>query len=1146
MNRFGIQPGDAFGRYRVIEEAGRGGMATVLKVEDTRDGAIRALKILMPSSQDQEARSRFDAEFEVLSKLSHPNITQVFEAGSHDSHAFFVMEMVDGHDLREELAVWKVLPHLERFQKVELVLEQLVKALSYVHDRGLVHRDVTPGNIMVTRNGEVKLMDFGVVKTPGAELTAVGEMVGTVAYMAPEQIRGDPVDARTDLYSLGTVLYLMLTGRRPFNARTLAGYLDKHLNLLPRPPRDVEPFVPTHLNDVCMRLLAKDPAERFGSANHLLNVLDLRQAGLEEINLKNWPPRLVGRQREQAALREAVISLSAGRGGVVLLEGKTGYGKGRLLSEALIRAEEQAIPVARGNCYKDREYSGFHGVFQELVPKDVSVPAVLESTFRHGESQGPIEPYAVHVAFRELLSGMLPRIVIIDNVQSADRGTMEMLLYLLRNCRELKKEPILFLLGRLPHFEDNDFLGHLVDDESKGVECLYLSPLGATDVEELLSQLIKDSESSRRLARRLHREGEGNPYFIAEMIRGLVEEGIIFKDESGQYRLSIGLEEITRTNLPLPTNIREALRERIEPLSGRAKHIACMVALCRQETSIELLLEALARSEDQVMDCIEELVDAGVLRQRSVGSEEFFELARPRLQDLLVEDLPPRERARMHRQLGTAMEKLYRHRLTAVLAPLSRHFELGHVPAKAYPYMIRAGQRLCDRAFMPEALEFFIRALALEAEARDFMVLDEADRRLVDLLLLHGQVLEHMGQWREAGSALERADRLARQLDGARLQSRTAEALGNFYRRNLRIEDALTHLTEALLLADQVSDQRLRVAPLYGLGSIYWSQERLEDARQHYLNSLTVAGAIDDERYLGMGYNGLGLVAICRGQSTEARKYLEQAAQIMERVGLLGNLSITRVNLVELSHCTGNLRKGLQLADKTVANAREVSHPLGVALGLRYRAIILTDLGRFSEAMENASEAIRLCQELGDPEDELGALVASVRVPLAQRKFLEALPIIERCKPLLEEYDVEGYGPLLWAWQGLCLAEQGKPEEALAALTEADNAPSRSWPHQQVRFHLVRGRVLAEAGRRADALEEIELALRGADSAGYRLYSLKAHQLIASISESKAVVSLHSRIASNLSRSLAANLSRDDAKVFLSLYDSLGKTNEVD
>ena len=412
------------------------------------------------------------------------------------------------------------------------------------------------------------------------------------------------------------------------------------------------------------------------------------------------------------------------------------------------------------------------------------------------------------------------------------------------------------------------------------------------------------------------------------MIRGLVDEGVITPLEDGGYELRLSLEEITRTNLPLPTSIRDALRERIEPLSTRAKHIARLLAICRQETSIELLLEALSRSEEQILGSIEELVDAGVVRHRSVGTEDLFELARPRLQDLLVEDLPPRERARMHRQLGTAMEKLYRHRLAAVLAPLARHFELGHIPAKAYPYMIRAGQRLSDRAFMPEAKEFFDRALSIEPEAREYMVLDEADRRLAELLLLRGQVLEHMGSWRQACSALERADRLARQLDSTRLQSRTAEALGNFYRRNQRLDEALTHLTEALLLAEQVSDPSFRVGPLYGLGSIYWAQERLEEARQHFLNSLTVAGAIDDERHLGMGYNGLGLVAICKGQSAEARKYLEQSAQIMERVGLLGMLSISRINLVELSHCTGNLRKGLQLADKTVANAREASHPL--------------------------------------------------------------------------------------------------------------------------------------------------------------------------------------------------------------------------
>ena len=1136
MNQFGIQPGDAFGGYRVIEEAGRGGMATVLKVEHLETAEVRALKILMPTSQDEESQARFAAEFRVLSTLSHPNITRVYESGTHQERAYFVMELVEGHDLRKELEKWKALPHQERFQLAESILIQLVSALSYVHDQGLVHRDISPGNIMVGSDNSVKLMDFGVVKTPGAELTAVGEMVGTVAYMAPEQIRGDQVDARADLYSLGTVLYLLLTGRRPFNARTLAGYLDKHLNLNPRPPREVDPFVPTHLNDICVRLLSKDPKARFGSANHLLNVLDRRQAGVERINPKNWPPRQVGRQREQAALREALTSLSAGKGGAILLEGLTGYGKTRLISEVVDRARELGIAVARGSCAENQEYGGFRGVLDDLAPEGVPLSQVLEASFRDGESQGPIEPYAVHVAFRELLSSSLPRIVVVDNVQYADRGTADLLHYLHRNCLRLNAEPVFFLLSRLPLFEGTDFLAELIDDESKGLNTLYLGPLGSTDVEELLSQLVEDSDCSRRLAVRLHREGEGNPYFIAEMIRGLVDEGVIKPREDGGYELCLTLEEVTRTNLPLPTSIRDALRERIEPLSTRAKHIARLLAICRQETSIELLLEALSRSEEQILGSIEELVDAGVVRHRSVGSEDLFELARPRLQDLLVEDLPPRERARMRRQLGTAMEKLYRHRLTAVLAPLARHFELGHIPAKAYPYMIRAGQRLSDRAFMPEAKEFFDRAVSIEPEAREYMVLDEADRRLAELLLLRGQVLEHMGSWRQACSALERADRLARQLDSTRLQSRTAEALGNFYRRNQRLDEALTHLTEALLLADQVSDPQLRVGPLYGLGSIYWAQERLEEARQHFLNSLTVAGAIDDERHLGMGYNGLGLVAICKGQSAEARKYLEQSAQIMERVGLLGMLSISRINLVELSHCTGNLRKGLQLADKTVANAREVSHPLGVALGLRYRSLILTDLGRFDESLENAREAVRLCQELGAPEDELGALIACMRVPLARREFDHVEEIIAKTKPMLNRHDAEGYAPLISAWQAYCRAHAGDVEGMEAALKEAQNAPGRSWPHQEVRFHLVMGRALGEAGRRADAIEEVERALRGADSAGYRLYSLKAHALIARLSDSEATVSLHSRIAANLSRSLAANLSREDGQAFQAMH----------
>ena len=135
----------------------------------------------------------------------------------------------------------------------------MAAALDHIHQRGWIHRDVTPSNIMLLDDGGIKLMDFGVVKIPGTERTVAGEMIGTVAYMAPEQIKNHTLDSRTDLYSLGASLYLMLTGQRPFNARTLGGYLQKHLTEEPVPPSQYAPLIPTDLESACLRLLQNHP-----------------------------------------------------------------------------------------------------------------------------------------------------------------------------------------------------------------------------------------------------------------------------------------------------------------------------------------------------------------------------------------------------------------------------------------------------------------------------------------------------------------------------------------------------------------------------------------------------------------------------------------------------------------------------------------------------------------------------------------------------------------------------------------------------------------------------------------------------------------------------------------------------------------------
>jgi len=1135
MQLTGAQLGDIIGDYTVLGELGQGGMATVLKVEKVGSGEIRALKLMSPSSRDEEAHARFVSEFKVLSNLEHPNITRVFERGAHQSRAFFVMEFVDGMTLRDTMKHWQDKSPSERFAESERIITQVVQALAYIHDRGIVHRDVSPGNIMLSDSGEVKLMDFGVVKTPGADVTTVGEMVGTVAYMAPEQIRGDSVDARADLYSLGTVLYQMLAGRRPFNSRTLAGYLEKHLNLNPRPPQEINPNIPKHLNDICTRLLMKHPSERYGSANHLLSILDRRLTGLKHVDLASWPPRLVGRQAERATIREAITKLDMGDGGAILIEGPTGFGKSRLMEEAVKRAEEHGIQVSRSNCNTSGiQFSGFESIAHSLVGKNEPMSPALGAVFRH-EDNGVIEQYAIHSEFRDLLQNGGARVVIIDNIHRTDRGTIDLLIYLLRNTLSLAPHPILYLIGRQAP-SGVDRFAEWIDKPTNHLKYLSLKPISTTSVEELLAQIIPESNEAKRLATRLHREGEGNPYFIAEMIRGLVEEGIIALQEDNSYRLTLSPEEVTRTKLPLPSNIREALRERVEPLSEDARRIASMLALCRQETSIEMLLEALGETEEDLLDILEELLDAGVVRQRVVGAEELYELAKPRLKDILTDDIPARDRTRMHRKIGGAMEYLFRHRLSIVYASLGYHFELGNVPAKAYPYLIRAAEKLCDRSFMPEALELIESAQELEKEAREYMVLDEADRRLTELLLLRGRVLDHMGEYDKCNSCFEKADAIARVVADPSLQSRTAEALGNYYRRFGRLQEASTHLSEALLLADQVGDPKLRVAPLYGLGSQYWAMGNLEEARHHYLNSLTVAGSIDDDRHLGLGYAGLGLVAICKGKSTEARKYLEQSAQICEKVGMLGNLSTVRVNLVELSHFTGNLRKGLQLSEKTIQNAREVQHPLGIALGLRYRAMILTDIGRFHDALENAKEAAAIANKVHDNEEEIGAKVAVARIHLAKEEWQECVDSLADIDQLLRDGDLEGYAGVVEGWRARAYAKLGDMNAAKQHLSNSETISGRSWPHQMIRTLMVSAKALSAYGNLSKAVDAAENALRMADESGYRLYSLNAHELLGRLSSKEASREMHFRVARNLTKSLSANLSKEDAKSFIAMH----------
>ena len=1138
-------PGQVLGRWAVVRALGRGGMATVWEVQGVHDGVSRALKIMNVGLASEDAARRFAREFRTLGRMEHPNIVRVMDEGVWEGRPWFVMDLVAGDDVRALVEQWATHPPQDRWSLARSIVVQVARALAYVHALGIVHRDVTPGNLRVLPDGTVRLMDFGVVKETGStELTAHGELLGTVAYVAPEQIAGDAVDARADLYSLGAVLYLLLTGKRPFQARTLAGYLGKHLHNPPRPPSELVPGVPADLEALCLRLLEKDPAARPASATHLLRILLGPEGGPLRVD-GDWPRELAGRGGEVATLGVALAACREGHGGVIVVEGGAGSGKSRLsravrdqgrrldLPVMAVRARDTGNPLdVYARVYAGLRHEGLHS-------------PVLDHLFGgHAADDARIARYTLFTAFRDMLVGTRPRVVCIDDLHWADEGSLQLLEYLVRNTRALANLPLLWVFTRDPGVNE-ERLYPLVSGDSTEVPAqrIRLRPLHIQAVEELVVSLVPDGPAARALAQRLHVEGEGNPAYTVEMLRGLVDEGSI-REAGGVRTLARSVEEITRGPLPIPRSLRAHLAGLLDSLDPASRQVADALAVALAagapggEIPVGLLAESVGIAQDLAEEAVETLVDAGLVRTRAGGPTQddtsTLEFTQPRTRDLLYAALAPTARARLHRRIGETLERTYRRRMHLVVDALAEHFERAGIAGKAYAYLVRAGQRMLDRSFAAEAERYLQRALALEPDAREMLTLEEADRLRCETLLRRAEALDHLGR-SHGNDDLADAIALATELGDDRMLSRAFTSRGQQARQLHDLALAESSFSEALVLADRLGESALRVKPLNGLAGTLWSRGDLEGARQWWAEALKVGEQTMDQRGLGFGTNGLGLVALCKGQAAEARKYFEQSADIFEKLGLLAPLATARVNLVEIHHFTGNLRRGLELAERTLAQARETGHQLGIARGRHHRAMLLVDLGRFAEGRDEAREALAVVRRLDHKEDELATLVGRLRADWALGDLASVRQGLAEAAGLVDRFDPEGFGPIVHAWQARMAAASGDLAAAQAHLARALAWEGMKWPYQECRFDLVLGRVYAAMGNRAESTRRAEAAIRRADACGFRLYALKGHQVAGACSPDEAAQARHRRVAEALARSLAANLSREDAERFLEL-----------
>ena len=263
--------GRAWGRFLIIEERGRGGMAVVYRAYDNVLQRTVALKVLLPHlGANAEFTRRFEREAITAANLRHPNIVIIYDVGSQEGFQYIVMEYLDGPTLQQEIQKKGSLP----INRVVPIIGQLANALDYAHQQGLVHRDVKPANVIVGARDQITLTDFGLVKAANmAKITGEGMASGTLKYMSPEQAMGKELDIRSDIYSLGVVVYEMLSGEAPFSATTPYQVLRDLINEPPPPLVPLHSGVNVRLEQVVLRALAKEPAARFGSAGEFASAL---------------------------------------------------------------------------------------------------------------------------------------------------------------------------------------------------------------------------------------------------------------------------------------------------------------------------------------------------------------------------------------------------------------------------------------------------------------------------------------------------------------------------------------------------------------------------------------------------------------------------------------------------------------------------------------------------------------------------------------------------------------------------------------------------------------------------------------------------------------------------------------------------------
>jgi tetratricopeptide (TPR) repeat protein len=1042
-------------RYRLDSELGRGGMGTVYRATDLELQREVAVKVLSATYQNSDARERLIREARAAAALNHPHIVTIHDVGEVNGVPFLVMELVSGPRLSQARPA--------DISRVVAIAIQICDALEHAHNNRIVHRDLKPDNVLLSGtsgSSTVKLADLGLaLPAYAARISRAGVIVGTAAYMAPEQALGQTIDGRADLYALGVLLYELTTGRVPFHGDDPLTIVSQHVHAPVVPPRVLRSDIPPVLETIIVRLLAKDPAQRFSSA------ADTRAALIESLKTESLPPesapvvaildalsrgRLVGRSAELAEARELWQRAREGRGHGVLLSGEPGAGKSRLARELTIQAAVDGAVVLSGGCYEYEAatpYLPFVEAFRRWVReeknndhlREILGDAAIQIAKLAPEIETRLGPFpgrqelAAHEerllffdAVVQVFSNIARRQSLLfyaDDLHWADRGTLWLLGHLLR---QLRNERVL-ILGAYRETEldrAHPLAKSLVDwNRERLITRIALRRFNELETGDQLGALLGENVSGE-FAVAVHRETEGNPFFVEEVLKALIERGSV-RRESGRWR------RCDMEQLVIPQSVKEAIGNRLDRVSQNTHDVLRVCAILGKVFTFEELTAAAEQNEDTLLDALDEAAGAQLI---AAGSGDSFSFTHDKIREVLYEELNPIRRRRLHRHVAEGLERHCTQSQCAV-EKLAYHYIQAGDHQRGLEYAKQAAAEAARVFAFDEAIAAYGRARDC-AEALGLTEEQLAQEEAIGkAFMLHGDTIlaaEHFE--RALALATEPATRVRLQCQAAASLVTTDDPRGHEYLHEaLQVLDPVTNpLETANALSTEARFHHLAGRHKQAIDLLLRAAELVSPVAESEHVSTFAAPMISQlYAYAAGGYQHYALYE-------EADRWARRGIEFGEKHNVLFAQATGYEYLGENSIHKGDYESGLKYAELELEIAEKLHSRERRAWIHFYSAQCRLFMGEIEEAEREFLNGIAVGEAIGE-------------------KRVRAL-----CRPSLAVVQVM----------------QGRRDEALR--TALENLEQSSATMLYTHFEALR--CLAEVRFRRDELEEAEKVCRQADA----------------------------------------------------------------